>query len=197
VTFAEVGVFLKRSGGSPVLSSEVAEEVDVKRNWTTGMAAVLVVVLTGWKGRASQEQSQQAPPATAAQAPKEPSTQEINDAFVQQISKQIAGHEQEPAGQVFKNVQVLKKTPASRFLLIMNLGYSKGLGVTCEHCHVKEDFSKDDKRPKRCARDMQQMHGDINQQLVKMQNLAPNPNGHFINCSTCHRGQIDPMANQD
>jgi hypothetical protein len=161
------------------------------------MAAVLVVVLTGWKGRASQEQSQQAPPATAAQAPKEPSTQEINDAFVQQISKQIAGHEQEPAGQVFKNVQVLKKTPASRFLLIMNLGYSKGLGVTCEHCHVKEDFSKDDKRPKRCARDMQQMHGDINQQLVKMQNLAPNPNGHFINCSTCHRGQIDPMANQD
>ena len=95
---------------------------------------------------------------------------------------------------MFKNVQVLKKTPAAKFLLIMNLGYSKALGVTCEHCHVKEDFSKDDKRPKRCARDMQLMHSDINQQLVKMQNLEPNPNGHFINCSTCHRGQIDPMA---
>ena len=169
----------------------------MKRSWIIGMVAVVVMVLAGWKGRASQAPSQQAPPTAAPPAPKEPSNQEINDAFVQQITKQIAGHEQEPAGQVFKNIQVLKKTPAARFLLIMNLGYSKALGVTCEHCHVKEDFSKDDKRPKRCARDMQQMHGDINQQLVKMQNLAPNPNGHFINCSTCHRGQIDPMAQPD
>ena len=160
------------------------------------MAAVVVVVLAGWKGRPSQAPSQQAPPAAALPAAKEPSNQEINDAFVQQISKQIAGHEQDPSGQVFKNIQVdfLKKVPAGRLLLIMDQGYSQALGVTCEHCHVKEDFSKDDKRPKRCARDMQQMHGDINQQLVKMQNLAPNPNGHFINCSTCHRGQIDPMA---
>jgi photosynthetic reaction center cytochrome c subunit len=166
----------------------------MKRSWTIGMVAVLVVFLAGWKGRASQTQSQQAQPVAAPPAVREPSNQEINDAFVQQITKQIAGHEQEPAGQVFKNIQVLKKTPAAKLLLIMNLGYSKALGVTCEHCHVKEDFSKDDKRPKRCARDMQQMHGDINQQLVKMQNLAPNPNGHFINCSTCHRGQVDPMA---
>ncbi|HEY6943683.1 MAG TPA: c-type cytochrome [Candidatus Acidoferrum sp.] len=166
----------------------------MKRSRTIGTVVVLVVVLVGWKGRASQTPSQQAPPTAATPTAKEPSTQEINDAFVQQISKQIAGHEQEPAGQVFKNIQVLKKTPAAKLLLIMNLGYSKALGVTCEHCHVKEDFSKDDKRPKRCARDMQLMHSDINQQLVKMQNLAPNPNGHFINCSTCHRGQIDPMA---
>ena len=166
----------------------------MKRTRFAGMVSGLALVLTGWTGGASQSQPQQAPPAAAAPAAKEPSTQEINDAFVQQISKQIAGHEQEPAGQVFKNIQVLKKTPAAKLLLIMNLGYSKALGVTCEHCHVKEDFSKDDKRPKRCARDMQLMHGDINQQLVKMQNLAPNPNGHSSNCSTCHRGQIDPMA---
>jgi hypothetical protein len=38
------------------------------------------------------------------------------------------------------------------------------------------------------------MHFSINQQLLKMQNLEPNPKGHFINCSTCHHGQIDPMA---
>ena len=166
----------------------------MKRAQITGMVSGLALVLMGWTGGASRTQSQQAPPAAAAPVTKEPSNQEINDAFVQQISKQIAGHEQEPAVQVFKNIQILKKTPAAKLLLIMNLGYSKALGVTCEHCHVKEDFSKDDKRPYRCARDMALMHGDINQQLVKMQNLAPNPNGHFINCSTCHRGQIDPMA---
>lgn len=152
--------------------------------------------MIGWAGGASRTQFQEARPAVAPTASKEPSIQEVNDAFVQQISKQIAGHEQEPSGQVFKNIQVdfLKKAPASRLLLIMNLGYSQALGVTCKHCHVEEDFSKDDKRPKRCARDMAAMHRSINQQLTKMENLEPNSNGHFINCSTCHLGAIDPMA---
>jgi hypothetical protein len=160
------------------------------------VVAVLAAVLIGWKGRASQALSQQAPQAAAPRAAKAPSNQEINDAFVQKISQQIAGHEQEPSGQVFKNIQVdfLKKVPAGRFLLIMNQGYSQALGVNCKHCHVEDDFSRDDLRPKRCARDMALMHFDINQRLAKMQNLEPNPNGHFINCSTCHHGQIDPMA---
>ena len=168
----------------------------MKRARFTAIVSGLVLVLLGWTGGATRTPSQQAPPTGAAPALKEPSTQEINDAFVRQISKQIAGHEQEPSGQVFKNIQVdfLKKVPAARLLLIMNEGYSKALGVSCKHCHVEDDFSKDDKRPKRCARDMAMMHFDINQRIAKMQNLAPNPNGHFINCSTCHRGAIDPMV---
>jgi len=168
----------------------------MKRTRITIMVSGLALVLIGWSGGASRPQSQQAPPTADAPAPKEPSTQEINDAFVRQISKQIVGHEQEPSGQVFKNIQVdfLKRVPAARLLLIMNEGYSRALGVTCKHCHREDDFSRDDKRPKRCARDMALMHFYINQRLAKMQNLAPNPNGHFINCSTCHRGAIDPMA---
>jgi Photosynthetic reaction centre cytochrome C subunit len=171
----------------------------MKRTRIVGMVSGLTLALTTWTGGASRTQPQQAPPTPAAPASNKLSTQEINDAFVQQISKQIVGHEQEPSGQVFKNIQVdfLKKVPATRLLLIMNQGYSRALGVTCEHCHRKDDFSSDDKRPKRCARDMALMHFDINQQLVKMQNLAPNPNGHFINCSTCHRGGIDPMKESD
>ena len=163
----------------------------MKRTLFTGMVAGLALALMGWTGGASRTQPQEGTPA-----PKEPTTQEINDAFVQQISKQIAGHEQEPSGQVYKNIQVdfLKKVPAAKLLLIMNQGYSKALGVSCKHCHVEDDFSNDDKRPKRCARDMALMHFDINQRITKMQNLAPNPNGHFINCSTCHRGAVDPMA---
>ena len=161
----------------------------MKRTWIMGVVSGLVAVLSGWTGGVSRTQSQQAPPP-AAPASEEPSTQEVNDAFVQKISKQIAGHEEERSEKVFKNMQidVLKKIPASRLLLIMNLGYSKALGVTCKHCHVEDDFSKGDKRPKRCAREMAVMHFSINQQLAKMQNLEPNPNGHFINCSTCHRG---------
>lgn len=122
------------------------------------------------------------------------STQEINDGFVQKITKQIAGHEQEPAEKVFKNVQIMKTVPAARFLLIMNRGYAQGLGVACTHCHVEKDFSSDDKRPKRAAREMAAMHRSINDQLAKMENLEPNAQGHFINCSTCHRGAVDPLA---
>lgn len=158
------------------------------------LVAASAIALAGWAGVEGRTQSQQTQPGTTAPPTKELSAQEINDAFVQQISKLIAGHVQEPAGKVFKNVQldVLKKAPASRFLLIMNLGYSRALGVTCEHCHVKEDFSKDDKRPKRAAREMALMHFSINQQLAKMQELEPNPQGHFVNCSTCHRGSVKP-----
>jgi len=120
--------------------------------------------------------------------------QQINDAFVLRIAKQIAGHEQEPAEKVFKNIHILNTTPAGRLLLIMNVGYSRALGVTCTHCHVEEDFSLDDQRPKRAAREMAAMHRLINDQLAKMQSLEPKPQGHFINCSTCHRGAVDPLS---
>jgi len=142
----------------------------------------------------AQPRYSQTAPASVQAEPKGQSVQEINDGFVRQISKQIAGHEQEPAGKVFKNIHILTNTPAARFLLIMNLGYSHALGVTCTHCHVEEDFSSDDKRPKRAAREMAAMHRSINDQLAKMQNLEASPQGHFINCSTCHRGSVDPLA---
>jgi hypothetical protein len=151
------------------------------------LVVVLAVALAG--GERFQQPQSPVPGAT-----KEPTNQEINDAFVQKISKQIAGHEQEPAAQVFRNIQfdVLRKAPASRLLLIMNLGYSRALGVNCTYCHVEADFSKDDKRPKRAAREMALMHFSINQQLAKMRELDPNPQGHFVNCSTCHRGSVKP-----
>lgn len=139
---------------------------------------------------------QQQAASTPAQIPaaERSAVQKANDEWVAKISKQIEGHEQEPAEKVFKNVQIMKKAPASRFLLIMNLGYSRALGVRCTYCHVETDFSSDALRPKRAAREMAGMHSAINQQLAQMKNLAPNPQGHFINCSTCHRGAIDPMA---
>ena len=160
---------------------------------TYGIAAVgILVALTtpGTRGVASQQAPQ--PPAASGQG----TVEEINRAFVQKITQQIAGHEQEPAAKVFKNIQILKTTPADRLLLIMNLGYSKALGVACTHCHAEKDFSSDEKRPKRAAREMALMHRSINEQLSKMENLEPNPQGHFINCSTCHRGAVNPMAKQ-
>jgi hypothetical protein len=122
--------------------------------------------------------------------------QEINDRFVKQILERIAGRQKDPAEQVFKNIQSLKGAPAERLLLIMNLGYSRALGVNCTHCHVEADFSSDEKRPKRAAREMAAMHRQINDQLKKMQNLQTPASQRAINCSTCHRGAIDPMESE-
>ena len=161
----------------------------------THLAILGLTVFLGTVAGTPHTAAPQPVPAGSTQAPATAaSIQETNDAFVQKISKQIAGHEQEPAVKVFKNIQTLKTTPAGRFLLIMNRGYSQALGVTCTHCHVEQDFSSDEKRPKRAAREMATMHRLINDQLSKMQNLDPNPQGHFINCSTCHRGTVDPLS---
>lgn len=160
-----------------------------------GAASVVVLsALAAVAQNSARQQASSAPAQTAVAAPSD--VQKVNDAWVAKILKQIEGHEQEPAEKVFKNIQIpnLKRAPAQRFLLIMNRDYSAALGVTCTHCHVETDFASDDPRPKKAAREMAAMHFAINQQLAKMENLDPNPQGHFINSSTCHRGAIDPMA---
>lgn len=118
--------------------------------------------------------------------------QQTNDRFVQQVMTTIKGHEQEPAGTVFKNVKYLQNTPAERFLRIMNGGYAKALGVTCTHCHEEGDFASDAKRPKRAAREMQVMHRSINTQLQEMKELKDDPDRRAISCISCHRGTLDP-----
>lgn len=163
------------------------------------MAGLTVVGFGAWLRGAAQ--ATQKPPAvptpvqTAAVPAIDPSNEEINERLTKQILDRIAGHENEPAERVFKNIQWFKGTPARRLILIMNVGYSQGLGVNCTHCHAEQDFSSDEKRPKRAARDMAAMHREINNQLQQMRNLDPKPN-HFIDCSTCHRGAVDPMASE-
>jgi hypothetical protein len=111
-----------------------------------------------------------------------------------ELTKQIAGKENLPAEQVFKNIQVLKGIPAGRLLRIMELGYSRSLGVNCTHCHVVDQWDKDDKPTKPIAREMSKMVQTINNDLLKpIKNLkGPNP---VVNCTTCHRGQIKPALN--
>jgi hypothetical protein len=123
-----------------------------------------------------------------------PTTQEVNDRFAKQYLERIAGQEKEPASKVFKNMQLpgLKDVPAANLINIMNLGYSRALGVTCTHCHVEQDFASDEKRPKKAAREMAVMHRAINEQLSKMQSLEIAPQERLINCSTCHRGSVNP-----
>ena len=134
--------------------------------------------------------------ATAEEAPRSPEErQAINDRFVRRIKTTIAGREREPAERVFRNIrfELFKAVPAEDLLDVMNGGYSRALGVTCTHCHVADDFSSDDKRPKRAARAMAEMHRGINQQLARMADLESAPEDRFINCGACHRGSLRPQ----
>jgi hypothetical protein len=111
-----------------------------------------------------------------------------------ELRKKISGQKDKPAEEVFKNIQLLKGVPAGRLLSVMEIAYSKSLGVDCTHCHVVDQWEKDDKPTKQIARDMAVMVRAINnEQLKKIKNLkSENP---VVNCTTCHRGQTKPALN--
>lgn len=102
----------------------------------------------------------------------------------------IQGKENRPAGEVFKNVKLLRDVPAARFLRIMDTGYARSLGVSCSHCHVEGRWDADEMRAKRAAREMIILTRTINDELVKMQDIDNTEPA--VNCTTCHRGYVKP-----
>jgi len=89
------------------------------------------------------------------------------------------------AEQQFKNIQVLKGTPADQVVVGMHL-IEGALGVDCEYCHVENDFPSDDKEPKKTARKMIQMVRDLNQNSFSGQQI--------VTCYTCHHGNAKPVG---
>lgn len=176
-----------------------------------GKIVALVVLATLVALACTTSTAPQSPPAAAQTAtaptpavatPTAPATgarivnphQEVNDRIAKQVLTAIAGRENEPAEQVFKNIQSMKGMPAGRLVGAMNMGFSRALGVSCLHCHVEADFASDDQRPKRAAREMMGMNRMINEHLKTLKNLDGKPEETFVNCTTCHRGRIDPNS---
>jgi hypothetical protein len=113
-----------------------------------------------------------------------------DDPAVTDLLAAIKGKENRPAGEVFRNVQLLKDVPAARFLRMMDTGFGRALGVGCEHCHVEERWEADEKRPKLAGREMILMMREINDLLGKMQHIDNTEPA--VNCTTCHRGYVKP-----
>jgi photosynthetic reaction center cytochrome c subunit len=89
------------------------------------------------------------------------------------------------AEEAFKNIQVLKGTPADQLIPAMQF-ISASLGVECEFCHVEAKFDADDKKPKLTARKMITMTLAINKE---------NFDGRReVTCNSCHRGETHPMG---
>src|SRR5215469_4166927 len=89
------------------------------------------------------------------------------------------------AQKAFKNVQVLKDIPADDLVPTMQF-VSGSLGVECDFCHVRDAFEKDDKEPKRTARQMMRMELAINGRNFDATRA--------VTCYTCHRGQTKPVS---
>jgi photosynthetic reaction center cytochrome c subunit len=105
------------------------------------------------------------------------------------VPNEPAGNESPSAAQAaesaYKNIQVLKGTPAEQLIPTMRF-ITASLGVECSYCHVPERFEKDDKKPKQIARDMMRMMFTIDK-------------GSFagmreVTCYSCHRGSPKPQG---
>lgn len=88
-----------------------------------------------------------------------------------------------PAEEVFHNIQMFKSMPAGKVPVIMNF-FSSALGVKCSHCHVQDQWEKDDVEAKKTARKMLSMVTDVIHQFY-------GKNGS-ISCSGCHQGKVKP-----
>ncbi len=99
----------------------------------------------------------------------------------------------------FTNLQVLPKDIGKGELLDHMKGFTRALGVRCQHCHVGEEgkpldtfnFVSDEKPAKQTARVMLQMVQAINNEhLAKVANRSTPPSK--TSCITCHHGQQRP-----
>lgn len=117
------------------------------------------------------------------------------DELLAELRRQIAGREEEPAEAVFRDIQVMKGRKAGQLLAVMDLGYSRSLGVGCGHCHDVQDWAADARPQKAVAREMTLMNREINARLKAIEGIESDP--PVVNCTTCHRGQKKPALSLD
>jgi hypothetical protein len=115
-----------------------------------------------------------------------------NRRYVDELMKRIAGKEDRPAGEVFKNVTLMMDVPAGRLIQAMDQGFSRSLGVGCNECHTVSAWESDEKEHKRVARAMMTMVGTVNETLAKVPEFADKDPKPSASCMMCHRGQLDP-----
>jgi hypothetical protein len=104
------------------------------------------------------------------------------------LEREIAGREQTPAEQVFKNIQTFKGMPAIRVLRIMEQAFVPNLGVECTYCHVDREWASDDKRTKVTARGMWTLRAEVQELVRKVTGKAD----ATVTCYTCHKGAAKP-----
>lgn len=102
----------------------------------------------------------------------------------------------------FTNLKVLPKSTSKDQLISVMRGFSMGLGVRCDHCHVDDDkstpkrvdFASDEKKEKKIARVMMKMASQINGSLLPKAGIQSPAQ---VRCVTCHHGLPRPETLAD
>jgi hypothetical protein len=118
----------------------------------------------------------------------------VRKALMAEVLSSVAGRENEPAGKVFKNVQLNKDMPVRQFLIMMDEQYGRSVGASCTGCHVnsnvngvlKVDYANEQSKKKQISRLMESMTQDINRDLKK--NTGLDEDYPKATCVMCHRG---------
>jgi hypothetical protein len=109
----------------------------------------------------------------------------------------VAAQQPGSAGATRPKLEVLQSLPEAQLFPLMNL-IGTSLGVRCDYCHVQATpdlsrtpsnvggwvWDRDDKQPKRRAREMMKMVVDLNASRFRGEAK--------VTCYTCHRGATQP-----
>ena len=128
--------------------------------------------------------------------PSRDSLTKLRAGYIAKVMQDIAGRENQPAEQVFKNIKVLKGITAAQLVTKMDKDYAEALSWNCTNCHRlanQGNFASDTSNDKVRARFMQQMQNDIN--TVTLPKLYPKDTPK-VTCATCHRGYNEPPPAQ-
>jgi hypothetical protein len=154
-----------------------------------------IVVLVAW---------QQPPPQTVlpqAQGNRRPppvnqdSLRKERQRMVDEVLADIKGKENMRADSVFTNIKLFKNISAERMVKLMDEGWSKALGVGCNHCHNVNKWSDEAKGDKQLSRDMAAMTNKINKEML--QTMKGLDDKSSINCTSCHMGRKHPAKRID
>jgi hypothetical protein len=133
------------------------------------------------------------PAATGVKQKGQDSLAMERERYTKEVLATIQGKESEMASAIFKNVKTFNEKQgikATHFLAVMNY-WGEALGISCTHCHNKNDWASDEKQAKNIARGMYELRQIINKQISfeieDLKEVKP-----LVNCGTCHRGNAIP-----
>ena len=116
------------------------------------LCSILILGTFNWTGCTAKKAVTETKEETTT-----PESPPAEPGFITAIKESIKGKEKLPAEEVFQNIDVLKGVPAGRLIAIMQMGYSRSLGVNCNHCHVRGNWAADTNPNKEIAREMSKM----------------------------------------
>jgi hypothetical protein len=150
----------------------------------------IIALLVAWQTPTPQQPNRPRPPVV-----NQDSLNKERQRYVAEVLAEIKGKENMRADSVFLNIKLFKNISAEKMVKLMDEGWSKALGVGCNHCHNVNKWSDEAKEDKQLSRDMAAMTTKINKEML--QTMKGLDDKSSINCVSCHHGRKHPAKRMD